>query len=72
MIANYTPVDSFYHVAKTVENDPDFDKVRALKKIRHYVESHDKAIRQKAEIMVDHLHSAGDRREEDCAAKRAP
>ncbi len=55
VIANYTSVDSFYHVAKTVEDDPDFDKVKALKKIRHYVESHDKAIRKKAEIMVDHF-----------------
>lgn len=55
VIANYTPVDSFYHVAKTVEDDPNFDKVKALKKIRHYVESHDKAIRKKAEIMVDHF-----------------
>jgi type I restriction enzyme R subunit len=48
-------VDSFYHVAKTVEDDPDFDKVKALKKIRFYVESHDKAIRKKTEIMVDHF-----------------
>lgn len=55
VIANYTSVDSFYHVAKTVEDDPDFDKIKALKKIRHYVESHDKAIRKKAEIMVDHF-----------------
>ena len=55
VIANYTSVDSFYQVAKTVEDDPDFDKVKALKKIRHYVESHDKAIRKKAEIMVDHF-----------------
>jgi len=55
VIKNYTPVDSFYRVAKTVEDDPDFDKVKALKKIRHYVESHDKAIRRKAEIMVDHF-----------------
>lgn len=55
VIANYTTVDSFYHVAKKVEDDPKFDKVRALKKIRHYVESHDKAIRKKAEIMVDHF-----------------
>ena len=55
VIANYTSVDSFYHIAKTVEDDPDFDKVKALKKIRHYVESHDKAIRKKAEIMVDHF-----------------
>lgn len=61
VIANYTSVDSFYHVAKTVEDDPDFDKVKALKKIRHYVESNDKAIRKKAEIMVDHfvMHVAG-------------
>ena len=55
VIAHYTPIDSFYHVAKTVEDDPDFDKIKALKKIRRYVESHDKAIRRKAEIMVDHF-----------------
>jgi type I restriction enzyme, R subunit len=52
---NYTSVDSFYRVAKTVADDPDFDKVKALKKMRLYVESHDTAIRRKAEIMVDHF-----------------
>lgn len=56
VIENYTPVESFYRVAKKVEDDPAFDKKKALKKIRHYVESHDKAIRLKAEIMVDHFH----------------
>jgi type I restriction enzyme R subunit len=55
VIANYTPVSSFYHVAKTIEHDPEVDKFKALKKIRHYVESHDKAILRKAEIMVDHF-----------------
>lgn len=55
VIANYTPVSSFYHVAKIVEHDPEVDKAKALKKIRRYVESHDKAIRRKAEIMVDHF-----------------
>ena len=55
VVAHYTPINSFYKIAKTVEDDPDFDKARALKKIRHYVESHDKAIRRKAEIMVDHF-----------------
>lgn len=55
VVEHYTTVNSFYHVAKTVEDDPDFDKVKALKKIRHCVESHDKAIRRKAEIMVDHF-----------------
>lgn len=55
VVENYTNYDSFYQVAKTVEDDPEFDKLKALKKIRHYVESHDKAIRRKAEIMVDHF-----------------
>lgn len=55
VIANYVSMDSFYQIAKTVEGDPDFDKLKALKKIRLYVESHDKAIRRKAEIMVDHF-----------------
>lgn len=55
VIAKYTTVESFYRVAKTVADDPRFDKVKALKKIRRYVESHDKAIRRKAEIMVDHF-----------------
>ncbi len=52
----YTPVDSYYRLVKTVENDPEFDVKRARKKIRYYVESHEKAIRDKAEIMVDHFH----------------
>ena len=51
----YTPVESYYRLIKRVEGDPEFDVKRATKKLRHYVESHDHAIRQKAEIMVDHF-----------------
>ncbi len=52
----YTPVESYYKLIKKVEGDPEFDTRRAKKKLRHYVESHDHAIRLKAEIMVDHFH----------------
>jgi type I restriction enzyme R subunit len=52
----YTPVNSYYKLVKTVEADPEFDTKRAKKKLRRYVESHDHAIRLKAEIMVDHFH----------------
>ena len=51
----YTPVASYYRLAKTVEGDPEFDVKKARKKLRVYVESHSKAIRDKAEIMVDHF-----------------
>lgn len=57
VLKNYTPVESYYRLAKTVEDDPLFDAKRAQKKLRRYVESHEHAIREKAEIMVDHFHA---------------
>jgi type I restriction enzyme R subunit len=51
----YMPVSSYYRLAKTIEADPLFDSKRACGKLRRYVESHDTAIRSKAEIMVDHF-----------------
>ena len=52
----YTPVESYYKLIKKVEGDPEFDTKRARKKLRRYVESHEHAIRLKAEIIVDHFH----------------
>ena len=45
VLQNYTPVASYYRLMKKVEDDPEFDARKAQKKIRHYVESHDHAIR---------------------------
>ena len=56
VLAHYTPVASYYRLAKTVEDDPEFDVKKAQKKLRRFVEGHDHAIRLKAEIMVDHFH----------------
>jgi len=55
VLRNYTPVASYYRLAKTIEGDPEFDVKKARKKLRRYVENHRKAIRDKAEIMVDHF-----------------
>ena len=56
VLKHYTPVNSYYKLAKTVEDDPEFDVKKARKKLRRYVEGHEHAIRLKAEIMVDHFH----------------
>ncbi|MGB6649172.1 MAG: type I restriction endonuclease subunit R, partial [Bacteroidota bacterium] len=56
VLKSYTPVNSYYRLVKTVPGDPEFDIKRAQKKLRRYVESHDHAIRLKAEIIVDHFH----------------
>jgi type I restriction enzyme R subunit len=56
VLLHYTPVASYYRLAKIVEDDPEFDTQKAQRKLRRYVESHEHAIRAKAEIMVDHFH----------------
>lgn len=52
----YTPVNSYYKLIKTIEDDPSFDKKRAQKKLRSFVESNSYTIAQKAELMVEHFH----------------
>lgn len=52
----YTPISSYYKIAKIVEDDPMFDKKKAQKKLRNYVESNSYAIEHKADIMVNHFH----------------
>jgi type I restriction enzyme, R subunit len=56
VLKSYMPVDSYYKLVKKTEDDPEFDTKKAKKKLRRYVESHDHAIRLKAEIMADHFH----------------
>ena len=56
VLANYTPISSYYRLTKTVVEDPEFDARKAHRKLRRFVEGHDHAIRLKAEIIVDHFH----------------
>lgn len=52
----YTPIASYYKLMKTVQDDPMFDKKRAQRKLRSFVESDSYTIAQKAEMMVEHFH----------------
>ena len=56
VLQHYTPIDSFYKLMKTVEDDPMFDKKRAQKKLRSFVESNEYTIAKKAAMMVEHFH----------------
>ena len=55
VLKNYTPVNSYYRLIKTVAFDPEFDIKRSKQKLRRFVENNERAIRLKAEIMVDHF-----------------
>ncbi len=56
VLKNYTAIDSWYKIAKKVANDPMFDKKRAQKKLRSFVEGNPDVIAKKAAMMVDHFH----------------
>lgn len=56
VLKNYTTIDSFYKIMKTVEDDPMFDKKRAQKKLRAFVEGNEITIAKKAAMMVEHFH----------------
>jgi type I restriction enzyme R subunit len=51
----YTTYSTYVRLLKTIEDDPEFETSRAQKKLKKYVEGHPEAIRQKAEIMIDHF-----------------
>ena len=53
----YTPVQSYYRLTKTIEDDPRFDKKRAQAILRFYVESSKYAVHEKADVMVEHFHN---------------
>lgn len=56
VLKNYTTIDSWYKIMKTVEDDPMFDKKRAQKKLRSFVEGNPDVIAKKAAMMVEHFH----------------
>ena len=56
VLQHYTTIDSFYKLMKTVEDDPMFDKKRAQKKLRSFVENSEFTINKKATMIVEHFH----------------
>ena len=55
VLKNYTHYENYYKIYKTIEDNPDFDKRKAQKKIRNYVEGQEFPIREKGEVMVNHF-----------------
>ena len=65
VLKHYTPVKSYYKLAKTVEGDPEFDVKKARKKLRRYVEGHEHAIPAQGRDHGRSLPRAGGRTAQD-------
>ena len=57
VLANYTTYRSYYEIEKSIEANPLFDKKKAQKKLRAFVERHKQTIATKAEIIIEHFLS---------------
>lgn len=55
VLENYTTYGSYYSVLKTIKDDPQYDKKKAEKKIKKYIEGHKHAIRKKTSFIIDHF-----------------
>lgn len=55
VLQNYTTYQSYYALLKKIEDDPEYDKKRAQKKLKAYVESHEHAIKKKTILVVEHF-----------------
>jgi type I restriction enzyme R subunit len=55
VLQNYITYQSYYSLLKKTEDDPKYDKKKAQKKLKIFVESHSHAIAKKTALMVDHF-----------------
>ena len=53
VLQNYITYQSYYALLKKIEDDPEYDKKKAQKKLKIYVESHEHAIKKKSILMID-------------------
>ena len=55
VLQNYTTYQSYYALLKKIEDDPEYDKKKAQKKLKAYVESQEHPIKKKTILIVDHF-----------------
>jgi type I restriction enzyme R subunit len=55
VLQNYTTYQSYYALLKKIEDDPAYDKNKAQKKLKIFVESHEHAIAKKTTLIIDHF-----------------
>ena len=55
VLKNYTTYRSYYEIQKSIAENPVFNKIKAQKKLRSYVEAHPDTITAKASIMLGHF-----------------
>lgn len=57
VLSNYTTYQSYYELIITGDKDREYDKKRANRQLKGFVETHTATIEKKAEVMIDHFYN---------------
>lgn len=57
VLDNYVTWDTYCHINKAIENDPELRSIAAKRKMARFIDLHDTNIRQKVEIIVEHFRA---------------
>ena len=55
VLEHYLSYETYFKLVKTIEDDPEFEEMKAKRVLRNFVEQHPEAIAKKTEIMLDHF-----------------
>lgn len=56
VLKNYTTYKTYFRVARRIEEDPQFDKKKAVTALMKYISQHPHNIEQKTQVMVEHFY----------------
>ena len=56
VLRNYTTYKTYFHMLKIIENDPNYDRKKATRLLRNFVELKEHTINKKVEIIVEHFN----------------
>ncbi|MCP4415062.1 MAG: type I restriction endonuclease subunit R, partial [Chloroflexi bacterium] len=55
VLENYTTLKTYFNLLKTIEDDPNYPKSRAMRQLRNYVDMHSYTLDQKTAVIVTHF-----------------
>jgi len=58
VLKNYTTYHTYFKLVKSIENDPEYDKRAAKRKIARFIGTDERTIEKKATVMIDHFMNA--------------
>lgn len=57
VLENYTTIETYFHLNKVVDDDPELKSITAKRKIARFIDLHDVNISQKIELIIEHFRA---------------